>query len=129
MNILLHICCSNCSLYPVKILKEEGRSLTGYWFNPNIHPVEEYRSRLDSVKKLSNKWNIDMLYHEEYTPADYFRMFDITDENLINNICSNGSSGWNDLNIPPFPERCRACYMLRLEKTANQAKEQGFDAF
>lgn len=132
MNILLHICCSNCSLYPVKTLREEGITFTGFWFNPNIHPLEEYGSRLDSVKTLSDRWNIDMIYHEAYTPEDYFRMFGINDKNLINNIRSNGSgssNGWNDLNIPPFPERCRSCYMLRLEKTAELAKEQGFDAF
>jgi predicted adenine nucleotide alpha hydrolase (AANH) superfamily ATPase len=43
-------------------MKSEGHDLTGFWFNPNIHPYEEYKSRLDSVKKLSGLWDIDMSY-------------------------------------------------------------------
>ncbi len=118
MKILLHICCSNCSLYPFKILREEKHDFTGYWFNPNIHPLEEYDARLASVKKLSDEWEIDMLYTEEYRPTDYFKMFDITNANYV-----------EDINSPPFPERCKSCYLLRLEKTAEQTKKQGFDAF
>jgi predicted adenine nucleotide alpha hydrolase (AANH) superfamily ATPase len=75
MKILFHICCGNCALYPFKLMKSEGHDLTGFWFNPNIHPYEEYKSRLDSVKKLSGLWGIDMSYVEEYKPESFFRMF------------------------------------------------------
>ncbi len=117
MKILLHICCSNCALYPFRILKSEGHDFTGFWFNPNIHPVDEYNLRLESLKRLSAGWNIDMLCTEEYNSGDYFDMF--------------------DLSYPPdkeglkvvSKERCRSCYSLRLEKTAEQAREQGFEAF
>lgn len=132
MKILLHICCSNCSLYPVKLLRSEKHDLTGFWFNPNIHPKEEYNLRLDSLKSLSNKWKFEVLYMEEYTPEEYFRMFNITDHELINNP---GSSGWNGsdssrgFNTPPFRERCKSCYQLRLEKTAGHAHDHGYDAF
>ncbi len=115
MNILLHICCSNCALYPVKIFRTEGYDFTGFWFNPNIHPTEEYQLRLDSLQKLSNEWDIDMLYSDEYNPEDFF--------NLFHNDRAEG------LVIPPFPERCKSCYTLRLEKTAKEAQKQGYDAF
>ncbi len=123
MKILLHICCSNCALYPIKTFKSDGHDLTGYWFNPNIHPYDEYRSRLDSVKKLASQWQTDVHYIEEYTPEDYYNMLDITDPDPNRNAVSGISD------IPPFPERCASCYMLRLERTASHAKENGFDAF
>ncbi len=106
MKILLHICCSNCALYPYKILKSEGHVLTGFWYNPNIHPHEEYNSRLDSLRKLSDMWRVDVIYSDEYMPEEYF-------ESLNKNIT----------------ERCKFCYQLRLEKTAETARKEGFDAF
>ncbi len=118
MKILLHICCSNCALYPIKMFKEDGHDLTGFWFNPNIHPYDEYISRLDSLKKLAGQWHADIHYIKEYTPEAYFNKLGITDPD---------ASGLSD--IPPFPERCTSCYMLRLEKTARYAAENGFDAF
>ena len=118
MKILLHICCSNCALYPVKIIQSEEHGFTGLWFNPNIHPFEEYDFRLASLKRLSSEWKFDVIYMEEYTPEEYFRMFNMQENNAL-----------NDLNLPASPERCRSCYQLRLEKTAEQAQKQGFDAF
>ena len=110
MKILLHICCSNCSLYPVKILQSEGHDFSGFWFNPNIHPLDEYNLRLDSLRKLVETWGIDMNLISEYEPDEYFNMV-------------------KPANPPPFPERCSSCYRLRLEKTAEQAGKNGFNAF
>ena len=110
MNILLHICCSNCAIYPVKILISEKHDLTGFWFNPNIHPYAEYSLRLDSLKRLAGEWKFDVSFTEDYSPEEYFQIF-------------------KTFSTPPFPERCKSCYQLRLEKTAEHAREQGFDAF
>ena len=110
MKILLHICCANCAIYPVKTLQEEGHNLTGFWFNPNIHPYQEYELRLDSVKDLAGKWRIGMIYTSEYDPAEFFKL--------------QGNSPASER-----PERCKSCYRLRLEKTAEQAQKKGFDAF
>ena len=129
MKILLHICCSNCALYPIKMFKEDGHDLTGFWFNPNIHPYDEYRSRLDSVKNLASKWHTDVQYIEEYRPEDYFKMLNITDSDLIQGVSQNSTNTPELSDIPPFPQRCASCYMLRLEKTARHANENGFDAF
>ncbi len=132
MNILLHVCCSNCALYPIKILRNRSHDFTGFWFNPNIHPYEEYQSRIASLKKLSDLWNVDIHYLEKYKPEEYFRALDITDKALLHQVALNSSSdscSSNDYNIPPAPDRCRSCYQLRLEKTAEEAKKGGFDAF
>ena len=42
MNILLHMCCGPCACYPVPKLRSEGHDITGYFFNPNIHPYKEF---------------------------------------------------------------------------------------
>jgi len=114
MKILLHMCCSNCSLYPVRLLRSEKHSIAGFWFNPNIHPLDEYNLRLDSLKRLAGEWKFEVRYTEHYSPEEYFQMF---------NILKTGS------NVPLSPERCKSCYQLRLEKTAQHAKKEGFDAF
>ena len=120
MKILLHICCSNCATYPFKILKEEDHDFAGFWFNPNIHPLEEYSLRLDSLKSLADRWLMDVFYVEEYMPDEYFKMFGIS--------TSNGLNSFND-SFVESPERCKACYKLRLEKTAEEAGKRGFEAF
>ncbi len=122
----MHICCINCLIYPSQSLKKEGHDLTGLWFNPNIHPHEEYIQRLDSLKKHAKTLLIkDVIYPEEYRPDDFFSIFRTSD--------SSGSSTGipNDVDeiAPLFPDRCISCYRLRLEKTAEQASEYNFDAF
>jgi predicted adenine nucleotide alpha hydrolase (AANH) superfamily ATPase len=92
------------------MLRDEGHSLTGFWFNPNIHPYDEYELRLESVRKFANLVSTDMLY-SEYKSENYLKMF-------------------KDFKTKPqMPERCRMCYALRLEKTAEEASARGFDAF
>ncbi|GBE05190.1 MAG TPA: epoxyqueuosine reductase QueH [Nitrospirae bacterium] len=121
MKILLHICCANCAVYPAGSLRSEGHQLAGFWFNPNIHPYQEYRSRLDSLKKMGDKWRLDIIYSGGYDPAEFFEMLETADS-LNGPITSRES-------VTPSPERCGSCYSLRLEKTAEQASLRGFDAF
>ena len=45
MKLLMHICCAPCANMPIDALRAEGVELTGYWYNPNIHPFTEYRAR------------------------------------------------------------------------------------
>jgi hypothetical protein len=116
MKILFHICCSNCTLYPFKMLRDEGHDFTGFWYNPNIQPHDEYQSRLASLKKLSDEWHIDIFYDEQYRPEEFLEMFE-----------SYNTSGTPP--IPHSPERCLSCYMLRLEKAAAKARDEGFEAF
>ncbi|MBI4848931.1 MAG: epoxyqueuosine reductase QueH [Nitrospirae bacterium] len=147
MKILFHICCSNCAVYPVKLTRAEGHDFTGFWYNPNIHPPEEYQLRLDSLKKLSDDWRINMLYLDEYRPEDFFDMLSIKSPLPVAMLRSNGNpaplfkrrelfpplskgdeGGFSSM-TPTFPERCKSCYSLRLERTAATASKEGFDAF
>ncbi|MBI5026144.1 MAG: epoxyqueuosine reductase QueH [Nitrospirae bacterium] len=106
MNILLHICCSNCAIYPVQRLSEQGHNFKGFWFNPNIHSFHEYMLRLNSLKDLADKWDMDVLYREGY-----------------------GLKIKVKVGTTRNRERCQHCYRLRLEETAKEASKGGFDAF
>ena len=48
MKIVLHICCGVCAAGVVDRLILEGHEVLGLFYNPNIHPLEEY------VKLLNN---------------------------------------------------------------------------
>ena len=45
MRILYHACCGVCSLYPVKVMREENIDFALYYANPNIHPYKEWKER------------------------------------------------------------------------------------
>ncbi len=102
----MHICCSNCAVYPVSTLKDRGINITGFWFNPNIHPFTEYKNRLASLKTLERLWLMELEYKDEYGLTEFVR-----------NVAGKESG------------RCEYCYTVRLEETAKKAKELNADAF
>lgn len=106
MNILIHICCANCAVYPVMVLKERQMNVKCLWFNPNIHPYMEYRARIDGLMKLQKLWNLDVDYQDYYGLIEFLRAVSGKEE-----------------------DRCEYCYRIRLEETAKKAKEIPFDAF
>jgi len=106
MSILLHLCCANCGIYPLEQLREKGHEVVGYFFNPNIHPYQEYLRRLEALKQYSEKARVEVVYREEYLLEEFLR------------------------NVSQRPEeRCSYCYSVRLEATAQEAKKRGFDQF
>jgi len=107
MNILLHICCAPCAIYPVEELRKEGKGVSGFFYNPNIHPYSEYLKRRDEVEKYAIETGLNVI------SSDY----DI--ENYFQNIVYN----------EPLKNRCPVCWWLRMERTALFARENGFDAF
>ena len=60
MNVLLHVCCGPCSLMPVRALREEGFEVTGYFANPNIHPVTEYLRRRAAMAEAAARMYLQM---------------------------------------------------------------------
>jgi len=106
MKLLMHICCSNCSVYPLEVFLTRGIDVTGFWFNPNIHPYTEYAQRLESLKKLQRIWNLDIEYDENYALDDFLK-----------SVVGKGA------------HRCEICYATRLEKTAGTAKKMGIGGF
>jgi predicted adenine nucleotide alpha hydrolase (AANH) superfamily ATPase len=85
---------------------------TGYFYNPNIYPAEEYSKRRGAVETLAKELGVEVLYEEEDDPREFFER--ASDDDMV-----------------PLPHgpRCRGCYSLRLEKTARKARSGGFDAF
>jgi epoxyqueuosine reductase len=106
MKLLMHICCSNCSIYPLQSLLLKNIDVIGLWFNPNIHPYTEYVKRLESLKKLQGIWSLDVEYIDEY-PLDDF----------LKSVVNKGK------------DRCALCYTIRLDRTAATAKKMGLDGF
>ena len=106
MNILLHICCGPCAIFPVRTLRNGGRTVTGFFFNHNIHPYLEYRKRLDTVTAFAEQEELPVIIRDEYRLEEFLAA-----------VADNPA------------ERCRYCYASRLEETARAAAEGGFDAW
>jgi predicted adenine nucleotide alpha hydrolase (AANH) superfamily ATPase len=91
-------------------LKGEGHSVTGLYYNPNIHPEEEYQKRLEATYRVAQK--LDFALHvASYEPDEWYK--------------AAGSME----NEPEGGRRCRVCYRIRLEKTYEFMQECGADAF
>lgn len=106
MNILLHVCCGNCAIYPVKILREQNHEVTGFFFNHNIHPYQEFSRRLDTTKEYANRVELPMLIRDEYLL-----------ETFLAEVAADPS------------QRCSYCYRSRMTETAKAAAKGGFEAF
>jgi hypothetical protein len=105
-KVLLHICCAPCALYPLKTLREEGFTVYGLWYNPNIHPFAEYKKRRESVLQLCEEDGLELIEAGGYPMEEFFRRA-VFRENV----------------------RCPLCYNMRLEQTAAVAKKGEFDSF
>ncbi len=106
MNILLHLCCANCAIYPVRILREQNHRVTGFFFNHNIHPYQEFQRRLATVREYSTQVELEVIYREDYLLEEFLAQV-ATD----------------------YHHRCEYCYSSRLEETVKQAVAGGFDGF
>ena len=106
MKILLHICCANCAIYPVRVLREAHHTLTGYFFNHNIHPYQEYRRRLETARDYAARIELPLVVADEYQLEEFLAQ----------------------VAVDPAG-RCAYCYQSRLRRTAEYAAAHGFDAF
>jgi len=108
-SMLLHACCAPCITHPVQQLKLSFR-VTAYFYNPNIHPMEEYMKRVQEIKKLARRWRFPLIIGD-YECEDWFKRIKGFEEEL------EGGA------------RCRTCYDMRLDRAARKAKELGFECF
>ena len=106
MKVLLHICCAPCANRPIAALQDEGHTVTGFWYNPNIHPFTEYRSRRNTVREYLSEIGVPLIEQNDYALRPFVRE---VAEDIAN--------------------RCVKCYEMRLFETARQAAEGGFDSF
>ena len=108
-NFLLHTCCAPCSIAIIEELKDNF-NLTVFFYNPNIHPQEEYLKRKKYVKQVCSKWGVNMI------DADY-------------EVDKWGESVVGLEKEPEMGKRCPVCFTLRLKKTAKYAAINNFDIF
>ena len=108
-KLLLHICCAPDASYGVPALKKLF-DVVGYFFNPNIHPEDEYRKRLRATRDLAEKLRLPLI------------------------VESGGETEWEEAvrGLEKEPERgsrCEICIRLRLLETAKKAAELGIPNF
>lgn len=106
MKLLLHICCAPCANLPIDRLRERGIDLTGFWYNPNIHPFTEYRARRNCLRDYANQIKLPMIERDDYGLRPFCREV-----------------------AADIDGRCVKCYEMRLFGAAQAAKDGGFDAF
>lgn len=109
-KLLLHICCGPCAITCVERLQDEGFEISGFFYNPNIHPGQEYLRRREGAQEVAVRMGFPLFFAEEddlqqeYAVEDYFRAVAFKENN-----------------------RCLFCYKLRLKKLVQKAQEGGFD--
>lgn len=108
-KLLLHVCCAPCSTYVIEALKEEYE-ITLFFYNPNIEPINEYSSRLEAAEKFAEKMDLPIIVGD-YDSIEW--------HNKVQGHENDEEGG----------ERCGICFRYRLEKTAELAKQKGFDLF
>ena len=111
--LLLHACCAPCSSYCLEYLSQYFKIYI-YFYNPNISDKEEYLYRLDEEKRLISQMNFKNsveLIESEYDSKDFFKYTKGLEKE------------------PEGGARCKKCFELRLEKTAQKAKELSVDYF
>ena len=110
-GLLLHSCCGPCSSAVLEQLVKHFR-VTVLYYNPNIEPEEEYLHRLSEQQRLLSLLPDDI----PLLPCSYgHEAFDAFAPALAD--------------APEGGERCLACFALRLDYTAAQAKLHGFEYF
>lgn len=78
----------------------------GFFFNPNIHPYQEYVRRLEAVRVVEKQWCFKVIYQDRYELEAFLRSVVFREK-----------------------DRCRICYHLRLDACARAAKQGRFDSF
>lgn len=108
-KLLLHSCCAPCSSAVLQRVCEFF-DVTVLYYNPNIFPSEEYEKRKSEQIKLCKILNVNFL-NCEYNEKDFL------------------TSVLGLENEPEGGARCSKCFYLRLNKTAQIAKENNFDFY
>lgn len=108
-KLLLHTCCMSCGANVINELLKDY-SVTLYFHNPNIFPLEEYNKRLNETKRIAKDLKYDLII-EKYNHKNW--------SNLIKGL----------ENEPEKGKRCKICFKERLEKTKLKAMKLGFNYF
>jgi predicted adenine nucleotide alpha hydrolase (AANH) superfamily ATPase len=107
MRLLLHTCCAPCLIYPLQSLREKNFEVEGFFYNPNIHGISEYKYRKKAVEEISGIKKVKINFGD-YDLENFFKAVVGNEEKL---------------------KRCPICWQMRLEKSAQFAKENNFEYF
>ena len=110
MKVLLHVCCGVCAAGAVERLTSEGHEVIGLFYNPNIHPAEEYDRRLEVANKVAAELSFPLIV-PPYEPDDWFR--------VAEPLAAEPEGG----------RRCEVCFRLRLQRAYDYMIEQQADTF
>ncbi len=109
-RLLLHSCCGPCSTRCLETLKDVFK-VSVLFYNPNITDAAEYEKRKSEQERLLRETGWADILTAEYEPADFFA--------AACGLEKEREGG----------ARCRACFVLRLSRTARAAKEGGYAYF
>lgn len=106
MNMLFHVCCAPCAIYPFYRMQEDGIEPLGFFYNPNIHPFQEYQKRLDTVRDFSLRSGLELIVLDSYDLEGF----------LVKTVGMGAG-------------RCEQCYRMRLDIAAAEAGRRGLPSF
>ena len=106
-KLLLHSCCAPCSGEVMEALIASQIDFSIFFYNPNIHPIQEYEIRKQENIDFANQHQIPFI------DADYDK------DNWFERV---KGLEWE----PERGKRCTACFDMRFERTALYAHEHGF---
>jgi predicted adenine nucleotide alpha hydrolase (AANH) superfamily ATPase len=106
MKVLLHICCGVCASSVAERLMCEGHTVTGFFYNPNVHPADEYERRLEAARKVSRELGFE-LARGPYDRENWFQLIKGKEYE------------------PEGGSRCETCFRMRLEKTYEYFRKKG----
>jgi len=111
-KLLVHVCCAPDSVYFLRKLAEDfpDKEIVAYFYDPNIHPPEEYRLRLVETERVCRELGIELL-EGPYEPESWIRK--------VRGLEREPEKG----------RRCEVCFDDRLKRSAEKAKELGASAF
>ncbi|MBF0254305.1 MAG: epoxyqueuosine reductase QueH [Candidatus Omnitrophica bacterium] len=107
---MLHACCAICTCSILEQMTRSGIRAAVFFFNPNIHPAEEYIRRRDEVLFYAAKHGADIL-PSRYDPDQW--------DEAVKGLETEPEGG----------ARCRVCFDGRLEESARKAAESGIKVF
>lgn len=106
-KLLLHSCCAPCAGEIMEALQYSDIDFTVYFYNPNIHPEQEYIQRKEENIRFCEKMEIPFI-DADYDKDNWFERIKGTEDE------------------PERGKRCTLCFDMRFERTALHAHEHGF---
>jgi|TARA_B100001971_G_scaffold190700_1_gene193668 predicted adenine nucleotide alpha hydrolase (AANH) superfamily ATPase len=109
-SLLLHSCCAPCAGEIMEAVAASEIKTTVYFYNPNIHPIQEYELRKDENKRYCQKLGFNFI-DADYDKDNWFKR--------IKGLENETERG----------ERCTKCFDMRFERSALYAHENNFSLF